>query len=94
MLLNAWLSGAIFVAAVVIALFFLRFWRQSRDRLFIYFGLAFLLEAIHRLLQAWPSDNADAPLYYLLRLAEYLLILIAVVQKNRQSHEQDTRDVA
>jgi len=85
--LNAWLSGAIFMAALVIALFFHRFWRHSRDRLFIYFALAFVLEGVHRLLQAWPAREGDPPEYYLLRLLEYGLILFAIIQKNRRASQ-------
>jgi hypothetical protein len=85
MLINAWLSGAIFMAALVIALFFVRCWRHSRDKLFIYFALAFVLEGLHRLLQAWPTASHDEPQYYLLRLLEYGLILVAIIQKNRRA---------
>jgi uncharacterized membrane protein HdeD (DUF308 family) len=54
MQINSWLNGAIFMAAMVIALFFVRYWRQSRDSLFIYFAIAFVLEGVHRLLQTAP----------------------------------------
>jgi len=84
MFINAWLSGAIFMASMVIALFFYRYWRQSRDRLFIYFGLAFVLEGTQRLVQSWWPDATDVP-QFSLRLVEYALILIAIVQKNRSS---------
>lgn len=84
MLLNAWLSGAIFVSAMVIAMFFYRFWRHSHERLFVYFAWAFALEGTHRVLQIWPSEHPDDPTHYLVRLAEYTLILIAIVQKNRK----------
>jgi len=83
MLINAWLSGAIFVAASVIALFFYRFWRHSRDKLFVYFALAFVLEGVQRLLQIWPETHAEMPEFYLLRLIEYGLILVAIITKNR-----------
>ncbi|MTW09926.1 hypothetical protein GM658_04875 [Pseudoduganella eburnea] len=83
MAINAWLNGAIFMSAMVIALFFVRYWRHSRDTLFIYFAIAFVLEGVHRLLQAWPADDPDTPQYYLLRLLEYGLILVAIVKKNR-----------
>jgi hypothetical protein len=69
---------------MVIALFFLRYWRHTREPLFIYFALAFFLEGVHRLLQAWPSDDTDAPQYYILRLLEYGLILVAIIKKNRR----------
>lgn len=91
MALNAWLSGAIFMAAMVIALFFLRFWRHSREKLFIYFALAFVLEGFHRLLQAWPTDTEDQSQYYVLRLIEYVLILLAVIQKNRRPSADDRK---
>lgn len=87
MWLNAWLSGAIFMAAVVIAAFFFRFWHQTGDKLFLYFALAFVLEGVHRQLQATPSDHPDVPEFYLLRLVEYGLIIMAIVQKNRAGHD-------
>lgn len=84
MLVNALLSGAIVMASLVVALFFLRFWRQSGDRTFIAFAAAFALEALHRLLWAlFPLADPDAPLYYLIRLAAYLLILFAILWKNK-----------
>lgn len=86
--LNAILVGAIAMAALVIALFFLRYWRQTRDRFFLYFALAFTLEAVQRLLGATrPVDVAEAPQYYLIRLAAYGLILFAIIGKNRRPPE-------
>lgn len=84
MLINAWLSGATCIASLVIALFFVRYWRHARDRIFIYFALAFVIEGVQRVLQVWPSANGDGPEYYLLRLVEYSLILVAIIQKNRR----------
>ena len=84
MLINAWLGGAIFMAAMVIALFFVRYWRHSRDSIFIYFALAFVLEGVHRLLQVWLPAGDDGPEFYLLRLLEYGLILAAIIRKNRK----------
>lgn len=81
---NALLSGAIVMAALVAALFFLRFWRQSGDRTFVYFAIAFGLEALQRVLWVlYPLPDPDAPLYYLIRLVSYLLILFAILRKNR-----------
>lgn len=89
--LNAILTGAIAMAAGVIALFFLRYWRQTRDRFFLYFALAFTLEALQRLVSAMLPANAqdaqDASQYhlvYLIRLAAYGLILAAIIGKNRR----------
>ena len=83
-MLNAWLSGAICMASLTIALFFLRFWRHTRDRLFLFFALAFVLESAHRLVLAWPSANLDGPHVYILRLLEYALIMWAIIRKNRK----------
>lgn len=84
MTLNALLSGAIVMAALTIALFFFRFWHHTRDRFFLYFAVAFALEALHRALWALdPQRDTDTPHYYLIRLASYLLILLAIVNKNR-----------
>ncbi|MTW05922.1 hypothetical protein GM668_27970 [Duganella ginsengisoli] len=83
--MNAILAGAIVMAAGVIALFFLRYWRQTRDRFFLYFALAFVLEGSQRLLAALrPVDAPDEPQYYVIRLAAYGLILIAIIGKNRR----------
>jgi hypothetical protein len=79
----AFLAGAAAMGFAVAALFFLRFWRDSRDGLFLSFALAFLLLAVVQAL----LTLADIPLeerswVYLLRLLAFLLILIAIVRKN------------
>lgn len=91
-MINAMLAGAIVMGALVAALFFLRFWRQTRDTFFLYFALSFALEALHRLLSAaQPADNPDAPMYYLIRLASYSLILVAIWRKNRRGPSRPQR---
>lgn len=82
--INAMLTGAIAMACMTISLFFFSFWRSSRDRFFLFFGMSFLLEAVNRLLLATTSlQNEDTPTYYLIRLVAYALILIAILDKNR-----------
>jgi uncharacterized membrane protein HdeD (DUF308 family) len=81
--MNDMLSGAIAMASAIIALFFLRFWRASRDRFFLYFALSFAIEGVHRVVAAIVyHDNEDAPLHYLVRLLAYGLILWAILEKN------------
>jgi hypothetical protein len=76
--------GAIAAGAATVALFFLRFWRQTRDRFFLLFAAAFALEAIDRAALAMlPYADEDEPLFYLVRLVAYGLILVAIWQKNR-----------
>ena len=81
--MNLFLLGAIAMGSAIAALLFLRFWRQSRDRLFLYFSASFLLEAVNRTLFAWNGAHSEeATLYYLVRLLAYGLILWAIVEKN------------
>ena len=48
--MTAFLLGAMAMGCAMTALFFLRFYRDTRDRLFLYFGLSFLIEAVNRTL--------------------------------------------
>jgi hypothetical protein len=78
------LSGAIATASLVAALFFLRFWRQTHDRFFLYFALSFLIEAGNRVALGvlWTVDE-DGAVFYSVRVVAYGLILLAIWQKNR-----------
>jgi hypothetical protein len=63
--------------------FFLRFWRQTRDRLFLTFALAFVLMALNSglpMILNVPSEEQSP--YFLLRLAAFVLIIAAVIGKN------------
>ena len=76
-------TGAITMGSLVIALFFLRFWRDSGDRFFLYFALSFFIEGLHRLYSALhDAGGEDSPLHYLIRLLAYGLILWAILEKN------------
>jgi Family of unknown function (DUF5985) len=78
------LSGVVFAGSLTAALFFLRFWRQTGDRLFALFALAFAVFAASRLgLAALDESNEARPWVYLLRLAAFVLIIGAVADKNR-----------
>jgi hypothetical protein len=80
------LSGLLVAGYAVAALFFLRFWRQTRDRLFAYFAWAFVLLAVQRgALAASAVLPFETYAYYVLRLLAFLLILFAIVEKNRSS---------
>ena len=81
---NAFISGASFLASLGIALFFLRFWRRSADRLFAIFALAFAVFAANRLILAVLDEGNENEAYvYLFRLAAFVLILLAIVDRNR-----------
>lgn len=77
------MAGAIAMASMTIALFFLRFWRNSSDRFFLYFALSFAIEGLHRLYAVIQDGGGeDSPLHYLIRLLAYGLILWAILEKN------------
>jgi uncharacterized protein DUF5985 len=80
------LQSAIAMASLVVMLFFLRFWRQTRDSFFLLFSLAFGIDGLTRFALALveQADPSDA-LYYLPRLATFCLIIVAIVRKNRPS---------
>jgi uncharacterized membrane protein HdeD (DUF308 family) len=78
------LSGVIFAGSLTAALFFLRFWRQTADRLFAIFSLAFTLFAVNRLLLAILDESNEARTWvYVMRLVSFVLIIAAVADKNR-----------
>lgn len=84
--MNTLILGAVAMASLVAAMFFFRFWRQTRDHLFLLFSLAFALEAVTRLaLGLSQVSSEDEPLFYLGRLATFALILIAIIRKNRRN---------
>ena len=84
--LNAVLLGAVAMASLVAALFFLRYWRQTRDTLFLLFALAFFLDAAMRfLLGLGPVSAETEPYIYLTRLISFGMIIAAIVQKNWRS---------
>lgn len=82
--LIGFLSGAAVMGYAVVALLFARYWRSTNDRLFAIFAGAFLLLAIQRLaLSLYPEMREEQVVFYLVRLSAYLLILFAIIDKNR-----------
>lgn len=69
---------------LVPGIFFLRFWKQSRDRLFSLFAFAFFLLAGQRLALALTTQDSESVIFlYVVRLIAFLLILAAIIDKNR-----------
>jgi hypothetical protein len=80
------ISGAIVMGYAVAGLFFLRFWRETRDRLFLIFAGAFWILGVQRLALVLSRDMVeDDTGLFLVRLFAFLLILGAIVDKNRSS---------
>lgn len=77
------LLGAIAMASFTVSVFFLRFWKTTHDRFFLFFAISFSLEGICRLMLGLSNFSSEhAPLIYLIRLAGLLLIIFAIIDKN------------
>ncbi len=86
MTLYDFLSGAVSLGFFVCALFFLRFWRRTKDGLFLAFALAFSLLGLGPAILALAnSPTEERGSLFLIRLAAFALILIAIVRKNRSA---------
>jgi hypothetical protein len=84
--LISFLSGAITFGFVAAGLFFLRFWRRTGDGLFLAFALAFWLMGLAQALLALGEFPVEERSWvYLIRLAAFALILIAIARKNRSA---------
>jgi uncharacterized membrane protein HdeD (DUF308 family) len=86
--MNDILAGAVAMASAVVVLFFLRFWKSTRDRFFLYFAISFLIEGCSRIFlthDVGDGEGVQHYLFYILRLVAYGLIVIAVLDKNRRA---------
>jgi hypothetical protein len=80
------LAGTIVMGYAVCGLFFLRFWRRTQDRLFLVFALAFWLLGVQRLAMVLVGSVEETRTgLYVVRLFAFLLILGAIVDKNRST---------
>lgn len=80
------ISGMIGASYAVAGLFFLRFWHNTHDRLFAFFAAAFWILALQRVILASIDTTAENIAYvYWVRLFAFTLILIAILDKNRNS---------
>jgi Family of unknown function (DUF5985) len=82
-MINGFLLGIIATASLTSGAFFLKFWRQTQDRLFLAFGAAFIIEGINRAgFLFLDAPNEGNLVLYSIRLVSYLLILVAIINKN------------
>ncbi|UQA57717.1 DUF5985 family protein [Polyangium aurulentum] len=87
------IGGALTIGFWVAALFFFKFWRKTHDRLFAIFSLAFWMMGANRvLITLVKTDEARFPFFYVVRLIAYVLIIYAIVDKNRASSRQSVAD--
>jgi hypothetical protein len=79
----AFIAGALTAGYAVAGVFFLSFWRRTRDSLFLVFAFAFWLMALNQalpILMGIPREEQGG--IYLLRLAAFILIIVAILRKN------------
>lgn len=91
---TSFFCGVYMITFAAAALFFLKFYRATGDRFFRYFSSACALLAVERIALFFVDNpftsvpNAETEsqsLVYVFRLIAFLLILFAIVEKNRQS---------
>jgi hypothetical protein len=83
-MIQVFLQGALASAAAIAGLFFFRFWRTAGDRLFLAFAAAFWLLALQwGLVGMLGVPDESRHFLYLLRLLAFVLIVVAVLEKNR-----------
>jgi hypothetical protein len=85
MTLATFLNGATTVGCLTIGLFFFKFWRESRDRLFLAFTLGLWLLALdYALLGIAAFDAEDRVWIFAVRLLAFALVVAGIIDKNRR----------
>jgi hypothetical protein len=81
--MNEFLAGNIMMAYAVAGLFFFKFWRETQDRLFAMFALAFWIQSLNYVFLTPLNDVGETiPAHYTVRAFAFLLILVGIVDKN------------
>lgn len=85
-MIEGFLLGVIVSTSLAAGLFFLRFWRDSRDSLFLAFALAFIIEACNRIAQLFSNQpDEGSPWICLVRSFAFLIIVAGILNKNRRA---------
>lgn len=85
-MLMDFLSGAVTMGFLVAGLFFLRFWKQTGDRLFVAFALSFWLLGLGQAALTFAEIPVEERSWlFLLRLAAFSIILVSIGLKNRKA---------
>ncbi|UWZ86458.1 DUF5985 family protein [Occallatibacter riparius] len=82
-LFDVFLLGFVVACSLVAALFFLRFWKSTRDPLFAAFTLFFAVQAVnYGMLLMADHPNEGTFLHTIIRFLAVLGLLAAIVWKN------------
>jgi hypothetical protein len=83
--MHPFLNGVSACSCIVAGVLFFRFWRDTRDRLFLWFGLAFWMFAANWCsIALFEPDSQSRYIYFVPRLIGFVLILIGIIEKNRR----------
>lgn len=83
------MAGAAILGYLVLSGFFLRFWKRTRERLFLAFGVAFAFLALNQMASTYFEAGDERTLYgYALRVLGFVLILAAIIDKNLASRRR------
>ena len=86
--LAAFISGLLAAGYLIIGLFFARFYKRTRDRLFLLFAIAFWVLVVQRVATVVTSQWIENETWlYGLRLLAFVIILVAILDKNRSSED-------
>jgi hypothetical protein len=81
----SFLYGAVAMGCVIVGVFFLRFWQQLRDSLFLWFACAFWILAISYTLLGVLTFATEWRVYvFAVRLLAFCTILYGIFEKNRR----------
>ena len=87
-LVQQFLRGGLVVACFVAGLFFLHYYRQTRDRIFVFFVVAFWSLAAHWVGLAIANPELESRHYiFLFRLLAFVALIVGILDKNRRSRE-------
>ena len=76
------LSGMAAMGYLVAGLFFLRFWKRTRDQLFLYFAISFWILGATRIGLVLTFERYEGTVFYVFRFIAFSLIIWAIVNKN------------
>jgi hypothetical protein len=85
------LLGAVIMGDAIAALFFIRYWRLTGDRFFLFFSASFIAIAVSRVVvdENLPPVGYD-PFGYMIRILSYLFIIAGILYKNRGARSNRT----
>lgn len=83
--MNEFLNGITFMGAITSSMFFFKFWKSTKDKFFLMFSISFFILALNRVALTYLDiGDENKLLFYVLRALAFILIIFAIVGKNRK----------